>query len=180
MSAPSWALPAGALASDERTQGVPETAAQHGKPKPQDQHEDGPYPETDGEFVQNYRTILSELSLLCTVSVLLFGFLLTFSTDSDTTLEQWLYAVAIILVASATTVFVLPVAYHHLQFPYNDFEKFQARTHRWMAFGLPMLSGGMYVSLSLGIWSLFEELSLLVAAIPLLATYVAFVLRKDK
>ena len=169
---------AGARASDD-TEGT-ETATDSEKPKPQDQHEDGPYPTADGEFVQNYRTILSELSLLCTVSVLLFGFLLTFTTDSDTQLEEWLYAIAIILVASSTTVFVLPVAYHHLQFPYYDFEKFQARTHRWMAFGLPMLSGGMYLSLSLGIWSLFEEFSLLVAAIPLLATYVAFILRKNK
>jgi len=118
--------------------------------------------------------------LLCTVSVLLFGFLLTFTTDSGTRLEEWLYSIAIILVGSATTVFVLPVAYHHMQYPYSDFEKFQARTHRWMAFGLPMLAGGMYLSLSLGIWSLFEEFSLLVSAIPLLATYVAFILRKDK
>jgi hypothetical protein len=106
--------------------------------------------------------------------------LLTFNTDSDTDLERWLYALAIILVASATTVFVLPVAYHHLQFPYKDFDKFQARTHRWMSLGLPMLSGGLYVSLSLGIWSLFGEFSLIVAAIPLAATYVAFILRKDK
>jgi hypothetical protein len=49
-----------------------------------------------------------------------------------------------------------------------------------MAIGLPMLSGGLYLSLSLGIWSLFAEFSLLVSAIPLVATYVAFILRKNK
>ena len=150
-----------------------------GEPKPQDPHEDGPYPETNPDFIQNYRTILSELSLLTTVSVLLFGFLLTFSSDRGTDLQDWLYAVAIILVAASTTVFILPVAYHHLQFPYYDFEKFQARTHRWMAIGLPMLAGGFYLSLSLGIWSQFNEWSLIVAGLPLVATYAAFILRKN-
>lgn len=130
--------------------------------------------------MQNYRTILSELSLLTTVSVLLFGFLLTFSHDGYTSLQDYLYAAGIILVATSTTVFVLPVAYHHLQFPYHDFEKFQARTHRWMAIGLPMLAGGLYLSLSLGIWSQFNGWSLLVAGVPLVATYVAFMLRKNK
>jgi hypothetical protein len=159
---------------------VPETATETEKPKPQDLHEDGPYPEANPEFVQNYRTILSELSLLTTVSVLLFGFLLTFSHGDVTDLQDYLYAAAIILVATATTVFVLPVAYHHLQFPYRDFEKFQARTHRWMAIGMPMLAVGLYLSLSLGIWSQFEAWSLLVAGVPLAATFVAFILRKDK
>jgi hypothetical protein len=134
----------------------------------------------DDDFVQNYRTILSELSLLTTVSVLLFGFLLASTTIAHTGIREWLYALAVILVATSTTVFVLPVAYHHLQVPYHDFEKFQARTHRWMAFGLPMLSSGMYLSLSLAIWPLFKEGALIIAAIPLLATYIAFILRKNK
>jgi hypothetical protein len=118
--------------------------------------------------------------LLTTVSVLLFGFLLTFSHDAQTSLQDWLYAAAIILVATSTTVFVLPVAYHHIQFPYRDFEKFQARTHRWMGIGLPMLAGGVYLSLSLGIWSQFQEWSLLVAGVPLVATFIAFMLRKNE
>jgi hypothetical protein len=156
------------------------TASETGKPKQQDLHEDGPYPPVNQDFVQNYRTILSELSLLTTVSVLLFGFLLASTNIADTNLEEWLYAIAVILVATSTTVFVLPVAYHHLQFPSHVFEKFQARTHRWMEFGLPMLAGGMYLSLSLAIWSVFNELALAIAAIPLLATYIAFILRKNK
>jgi len=114
------------------------------------------------------------------VSVLLFGFLLASTGLADTDLEEWLYAAAIILVASSTTVFVLPVAYHHLQYPYDDFEKFQARTHRWMGFGLPLLASGMYLSLSLAIWPLFDAAALAIAAAPLVATYVAFILRKDK
>ena len=122
-------------------------------------------------LVENYRTILNELALLTTVSVLLFGFLLSSSGGfSNTTLEESLYSVAIVLVAMATLVFVLPVVYHHLQFPYSDFQKFQQRTHSWMMIGMPMLGGALYLSLSLAIWSLLDAWALLVAALPLAGT----------
>ena len=45
---------------------------------------------------------------------------------------------------------------------------------------LAVLAGGLYLSLSLGIWSQFKEWSLLVACVPLLATFIAFTLRKNK
>ena len=111
----------------------------------------------EDRLVENYRTILNELALLTTVSVLLFGFLLSSSGKfTDTTLEESLYSVAIVMVATATLVFVLPVAYHHLQFPYQDFEKFTERSHGWTVFGLPLLGGSLYLSLSLAIWSLLR------------------------
>ena len=135
-------------------------------------------PHEDG-LVENYRTILNELALLTTVSVLLFGFLLSSAGSfADSWLEEALYSFAIVMVATATLVFVLPVAYHHLQFPYRDFEKFQERTHSWMIIGLPLLAGGLYLSLSLAIWSLLHEWALLVGGLPLGATYAAFVVRR--
>ena len=135
-------------------------------------------PRRDG-LIEDYRTILTELSLLTTVSVLLFGFLLASTGFANTTLEESLYALAIVMVATSTMVFVLPVVYHHLQYPYTDFEKFQSRTHGWMKIGLPMLGGGLYVSLSLAIWSLFDAWALLIAALPLATTFVAFSIRRD-
>ncbi|MGE0687624.1 MAG: DUF6328 family protein [Dehalococcoidia bacterium] len=131
-------------------------------------------------LIEDYRAILNELALLTTVSVLLFGFLLGSSTGAAEGTEQWIYAVAMVAVASATMVFILPVAYHHVQFPYEKFDKFVARSHLWIRAGLPLLAGGLYLSLCLAIWSLFDIVSLAIAAIPFVATVVAFALRKGQ
>jgi hypothetical protein len=131
------------------------------------------------ELIENYRTILNELSLLTTVSVLPFGFLLTSPGIADSSLEELAYAVAIVLVATATLIFVLPVAYHHLQFPYTDFEKFQARTHNWLRFGLPLLGAGFYLSLVLSIAAIFAEAAFVLAGVPLLATLAFFAARRS-
>ena len=129
-------------------------------------------------LIDNYRTILSELNLLTTVAVLLFGFLLATAASAGSDTEEWLYVVAMILVATATSVFLLPVAYHHLQFPYHDFEKFQARGHFWILIGLPLLAAGLYLSLVLAIWSSFSEASIVVAAAPLFMSGVVFAVRR--
>ena len=130
------------------------------------------------ELIENYRTILNELALLTTVSVLLFGFLLASPSIASSELEEWTYAVAVVLVATSTLIFVLPVAYHHLQFPYRDFAKFQRRTHNWVTYGLPVLGISFYLTLVLSISSVFEVWSILIAGLPLLATQIAFFARK--
>jgi hypothetical protein len=83
-----------------------------------------------------------------------------------------------VLVASATLAFILPVAYHHVQFPYANFDKFQARTHRWIQIGLPLLGAGLYLSLVVAIWSLFGAGALLVAALPIAAVALIFAGRR--
>jgi len=130
------------------------------------------------ELGENYRTLLNELALLTTVSVLLFGFLLASPGIAGSDLEEWTYAVAIVLVGTSTLIFVLPVAYHHVQFPYRDFAKFQRRTHNWVSFGLPVLGISFYLTLVLSISSIFDEMSVLIAGVPLLATVIAFFARK--
>jgi hypothetical protein len=85
-----------------------------------------------------------------------------------------------VAVASATMVFILPVAYHHIQFPYEQFDKFVARTHLWIRAGLPLLALGLYLSLCLAIWSLVDFAALVIAAAPFLATGIAFALRKGQ
>ncbi len=142
-----------------------------------DLRSDQPDPRTD-DLIENYRTILNELSLLTTVSVLLFGFLLTSPGIAGSDVEEWVYALAIVLVATATLVFILPVAYHHLQFPYRDFEKFQTRSHNWLRIGLPILGAGFYLSLVLSISSIFEEASVVIAGLPMIATLAFFYARK--
>ncbi len=141
--------------------------------------DDGQKQQAEDRLVENYRTILNELALLTTVSVLLFGFLLSSSGKfEDTVLEESLYSVAIVMVATATLVFVMPVAYHHLQFPYQDFDKFTERAHAWTLLGLPLLGVSFYLSLSLAIWSLLDAWALIVAALPLMATFIAFLVRR--
>jgi Family of unknown function (DUF6328) len=132
------------------------------------------------ELIENYRAILNELSLLTTVSVLLFGFLLVSSSIARSHLEEWVYAVAIVSAATSTLIFILPVAYHHLQFPYRDFAKFQQRAHNWVRFGLLPLGVGFYLTLVLSISATFDEWSIVIAGVPPLATLVAFYLRKDR
>jgi hypothetical protein len=36
----------------------------------------------------------------------------------------------------AISLFVMPVIYHHIHYPYRDLEKFKDRSHRFMMFGL--------------------------------------------
>jgi len=131
-------------------------------------------------LIGDYRAILAELALLTTVSVLLFGFLLGTVSSESSRAEEWIQGAAMVLVAVATMVFILPVAYHHIQFPYQDFDKFQARSHRWILVGLPLLASGLYLSLCLAIWSLFDGAAIVIAALPFAAAAVIFVLRKGQ
>ncbi len=131
-------------------------------------------------LTDNYRAVLNELAVLTTVSVLLFGFLLGSSARASHGVEQWIYAVAMVLVASSTMVFILPVAYHHVEFPYHNFHRFVARSHFWIRVGLPLFAVGLYLSLCLAIWGLFSAGALVIAAAPFLATGVAFVTRRGQ
>jgi hypothetical protein len=137
-----------------------------------------PQDDRPDSLISSYRTILTELSLLTTVSVLLFGFLLASPRTADSDIEQWVYAVAIVLTSTSTLVFILPVIYHHLQFPYRNFEKFQTRSHNWLLIGLPMLGAGFYLGLVLSISPVFEEASVVIAGLPMLATIVLFYTRR--
>jgi hypothetical protein len=56
----------------------------------------------------NYRALLTELVLLTTVSVLIFGFLLNSGSHAARGAEQGVYVLAMITVSSATMVFILP------------------------------------------------------------------------
>lgn len=129
-------------------------------------------------MTENYHTILTELALLTTVSVLLFGFLLTRTEGRLSDIEEWLLAIALITVASATMVFILPVAYHRLQFPYADWEKFQLRSHSFIRLGFPLLAAGLYLSLTLAVWDLFEAGSFFVAGLPLVLTTLILAARR--
>jgi hypothetical protein len=148
------------------------------EPLNRDDREDSGDDQRPDSLIENYRTILNELALLTTVSVLLFGFLLASPGIATSDVEQWVYAVAVVLIATSTLVFILPVVYHHLQFPYRNFRKFESRTHNWLRIGLPLLGAGFYLSLVLSISAIFQEASILIGAVPVAATAGLFYARK--
>jgi Family of unknown function (DUF6328) len=128
----------------------------------------------------DYRSILTELSLLTTVSVLLFGFLLTVTTrDGLSVAQDWLLFVALISIATATIVFVLPVAYHRVQYPYGDWEKFQVRSHGFITVGLPIFMIGFYASIALACWERFEWFSFIAAGAPIAFGGAIFLTRRQ-
>ena len=44
--------------------------------------------------------------------------------------EQIVLAAALFSITIATSLFVMPVVYHHIQFPYDSIERFKGRAHR--------------------------------------------------
>lgn len=134
--------------------------------------------ESNDRIVDNYRTILNELSLLATVSVLLFGFLLTVARSDASTAERWILFAALICVATSTLIFILPVAYHRIEFPYENWEKFQRRSHYFITVGVPIFIAGVYLSIAVAIWDLTGVVSLAIAAIPLIVAFFVFLGRR--
>lgn len=130
------------------------------------------------QIVESYSDILTELRLLTTVSVLLFGFLLAVARNDVSDLEKWLLFAALVSVASATALFVLPIAYHRAQFPYDDWEKFQIRAHGFMRLGFPVLTVGFYLSLVVGTWGQVEEGAFVVATVPVAIAALALLFRR--
>jgi hypothetical protein len=129
-------------------------------------------------ITDNYRTILNELSLLATVSVLLFGFLLSVAARDATTTERWLLLTALICVSSSTLIFILPVAYHRLEFPYEDWNKFQRRSHYFITVGVPIFVAGVYLSMTVAVWDLLDGAGFVVSGVPMAFSGAVFLWRR--
>ena len=50
--------------------------------------------------------------------------------------EKIILVLALFSITIAVSLFVIPVIYHHLQFPYTSVDKFKRRAHRFIIFGL--------------------------------------------
>lgn len=132
-------------------------------------------------LVRDYNTVLRESTLLTTFTGILFGFLLTISIASGANLpliNKITILVAIFSITIAISLFVLPVVYHHIQYPYTDFEKFKRRTHRFMIFGFIPTGITLYLCLEIALSSLIREFAFVLAAIPFIFVYVLFIKRK--
>ena len=90
-------------------------------------------------LLRDYDTVLKESTLLTTFGGILFGFLLNISIRGTNQLifpEKIILVLALFSITIAVSFFVMPVIYHHLQFPYSDLDKFKMRAHRFVMFGL--------------------------------------------
>jgi hypothetical protein len=131
------------------------------------------------EIIESYRDILTEFRLLSTVAALMFGFLLTTQSLAEGGVQEWLYGIALVLIATATVIFVLPVVYHRAQYPYQNWQKFQTRSHFFILCGTPLLAGGGYLGMALALWPRWEEPSLAVAALPMLLASMVYLARRQ-
>jgi len=128
----------------------------------------------------DYDTVLKESARLTTFGAVLFGFLLNISIRG---VNQLIYAEKIILVLALFSIpiivlFVMPVIYHHLQFPYTDVDKFKRRAHRFIIFGLIPTGFTLYLGMVLAFSPLIAELPYFIAVLPFAFVYVLYRLRK--
>ena len=136
----------------------------------------------EDKLIQRYDTILKESALLSTFSGILFGFLLNMAINVP---ENFAFIDMITLIAAlysttvAASLFVMPVIYHHLQYPYGSFDKFKSRSHRFIILGLIPAGLTLYLGLELAIHSLMGSVeSFIFASLPFILVYFLFRARK--
>jgi hypothetical protein len=79
----------------------------------------------------------------------------------------------------AISFFVMPVIYHHLQYPYRDLEKIKERSHKFMIFGLIPAGVTLYLALEIALSLIVgREIVFGLAAIPFLLVYILVKKRK--
>jgi hypothetical protein len=78
----------------------------------------------------------------------------------------------------AMSLFVMPVIYHHIEFPYRDVTKFIRRSHRFMLFGFLPTGVSLYLGMVLAFSQIINDYAYLVAIVPFLLVLVLFQLRK--
>jgi Family of unknown function (DUF6328) len=147
-----------------------------------DDYSDNENKEKGDRLTPDYDTIVKESSLLTTAGGILFGFLLSISINppSDFSLiNRITLLIALYSITIAVSLFVMPVIYHHVQYPSRDLGKFKERSHRFMIFGLIPAGVTLYLALEIALsFTVGREVSFVLAAIPFLLVYLLFKKRK--
>jgi hypothetical protein len=134
------------------------------------------------KLVQDYGTVLRESAVLTTFAGILFGFLFNTSVNAPDSLifaDRISLLVALFSITVAVSLFVMPVVYHHLQYPYTDIEKFKERSHRFIIFGLIPAGITLYLGLEIALSSVMNAgYAFALAAVPFVMVYIFFRLRK--
>lgn len=115
------------------------------------------------------------------LSGILFGFLLNMAVNAPEnfgTVNMVALLVAVFSITVAILLFVMPVIYHHLQYPYTDIEKFKRRSHRFIIFGMVPAGITLYLGLAIALSSLLGEFAFIPAVVPFAIVYALFRKRK--
>jgi hypothetical protein len=135
------------------------------------------------KLIRDYGAIIRESALLTTFSSFLFGFLLNISVTSSNgfdLIDKIIILTALFSITISISLFIMPVIYHHLEYPYIDFKKFKQRSHRFTLFGLIPAMITLFLGLELAMTSLVQNhfVAFLIGAIPFVLIYVFYRLRK--
>lgn len=135
------------------------------------------------KLTPDYGAILRESAILTTFSVFLFGFFLNISINpvaGSDLLDKIILLIALFSITISAMLFIMPVIYHHLEYPYLDFDKFKKRAHRFTLFGLIPAMITLFLGLQLATRSLVGNIvvSFLLGTIPFVLIYVFYRLRK--
>jgi hypothetical protein len=135
------------------------------------------------KLTPDYGSVLRESAVLTTFSAFLFGFLLNISINSTKSfilIDKIILLIALFSITISAVLFIMPVIYHHLEYPYLDFEKFKERSHRFTLFGLIPAMITLFLGLQLATRSLVDNVSISfgLGMIPFILIYVFYRLRK--
>jgi hypothetical protein len=147
-----------------------------------DDYSDREKREERDRLIQDYDTIVKESSLLTTAGGILFGFLLSIAINAPegfSLINRITLLVALYSITIAVSLFVMPVIYHHLQYPSKNLEKYKERSHKFIIFGLIPAGVTLYLALEIALsFTVSREVSFGLAAIPFLLVYILFRKRK--
>ena len=137
------------------------------------------------DLVKDYGAVLRESAILTSFSGFLFGFLLNISITSSASfilIDKIILLIALFSITVSVSLFIMPIIYHHLEYPYIDFEKFKQRSHRFTLFGLIPAMITLFLGLQLATSFLIGNItiSFLVGIIPFALIYAFYRLRKFK
>ena len=141
------------------------------------------------DIVKDYDSVVKEGGVLFSVAGIIFGFLLNISINSPTGFsaeDSLILMISLYSITIAVSLFVMPVVYHHIQYPYIDIDKFKIRSHKFIKFGLIPGAITMYLGLVLGlkfgshigIWPTYEYSSFILVVVPFVFVDIFFRKRK--
>ena len=135
------------------------------------------------KLTRDYGAIIRESALLTSFAGFLFGFLLTISVSSSgnfTLPNKIILLIAISSITVSISLFIMPVFYHHLEYPYIDFEKFKQRSHRFILYGLVPAMITLFLGIELAMSSVLGNniFAYLLGIIPFVFVGIFYKLRK--
>ena len=139
--------------------------------------------ERKDKLATDYGSVLRENAILTTFSAFLFGFLLNIAINPSKSfilIDKIIILIALFSITISAVLFIMPVIYHHLEYPYLDFDKFKERSHRFTLFGLIPAMITLFLGLQLATRSLVDNItvSFALGTIPFILIYAFYRLRK--